>query len=371
MSDMYTQPGQTPGYGGQPSGYGSQYGQPSGYGWQPGQMPGYDWQPEQRPVVDIKKERSFCNGIGLSYFVFLAVVTLLQLGISVAVQTFCAELVYLHYPLFFLMTMLPIYVIGYPILLGMSRNKPAVKRQKHSLGAGNFMIVLMMCFGVMIVGNILGLIVNGVIGAIKGSAVDSAIDSVMTGNSFWMNVLVVGILAPVFEELIFRKLLVDRMLRYGEAVAVLVSGLMFGLFHGNFGQFFYATFLGMIFAYVYAKTANVEYTIILHMIINMLSTLMVPVLQKLTVLDDITALMDPEVIASIILPLLLLFLYMILLYGFGIAGIVLLIVKRKKFTFAPGEVTLPKGKKASVVWGNAGMILFTIGCLAMFVLAVL
>ena len=361
MSEMYTQPGKTPGYGGQP-------GQPSGYGWQPGQMPEYNWQPEQRPVVDLKKERSFCNGIGLSYFVFLVVVTLLQLGITMAVQVFCEELMYLHYPLFFLMTMLPIYVIGYPILLGMNHNKPAVKRQKHSLGAGNFMIVLMMCFGVMIVGNILGLIVNGVIGAIRGSAVDSAIDSVMTGNSFWMNVLVVGILAPVFEELIFRKLLVDRMLRYGEAVAVLVSGLMFGLFHGNFGQFFYATFLGLIFAYVYAKTANVEYTIMLHMIINMLSTLMIPVLQKLTILEDMSAIADPSVLEPIVLPLLLFFLYMILLYGFGIAGIVLLIVKRKKFTFAPGEVILPKGKKASVVWGNAGMILFTIGCLAMFIL---
>ena len=48
------------------------------------------------------------------------------------------------------------------------------------------------------------------------------------------------ICAPILEEYIFRKLIVDRTVKYGQGVAVVLSGLMFGLFHGNLNQFAYA-----------------------------------------------------------------------------------------------------------------------------------
>ena len=44
----------------------------------------------------------------------------------------------------------------------------------------------------------------------------------------------------------FRKLLIDRIVPFGQRVAVVVSGLAFGLFHGNFYQFFYAFSLGAV-----------------------------------------------------------------------------------------------------------------------------
>ena len=57
--------------------------------------------------------------------------------------------------------------------------------------------------------------------------------------------------APVVEEFIFRKFLIDRVYRYGEWVAILTSGLMFGLFHENLAQFFFATLIGCFFAFFY------------------------------------------------------------------------------------------------------------------------
>lgn len=330
---------------------------------------------------NLKQERRFCSGIGWNYFIFLAVVMGIQLVISYVISNYCLELYVNHFEIYFLISMMPMYAIGYPLLAALSKRRPAVALEEHKLGAGNFMILLLMCFGVMIAGNIVGLIVNAIIGVLKGSPVTNPLESMLGGNTLWMNILIVGICAPVFEELMFRKLLVDRMVRFGEATAVVVSGLMFGLFHGNFSQFFYAALLGGIFAYVYVKTGKLRYSIGFHMIINLSSSLIMPVMQlvdyqKITLLQDALSTdsrlalqmiaQEKEMIAA----MLIIVCYEFIVYGMAIAGIILLILKRKKFIFKKGQVVLPKGKRAAVVWGNIGMIAFTAGCLFEFALMI-
>ena len=39
--------------------------------------------------------------------------------------------------------------------------------------------------------------------------------------------------APVFEEYLFRKVIIERTKQYGERFTVIYSALVFGLFHGN------------------------------------------------------------------------------------------------------------------------------------------
>lgn len=334
----------------------------------------------QEPEVNLKKERKFCSGIGWNFFTFLAVVTAIQYTIAFLVLYFATELYVFHFEIYFLLSMMPIYVIGYPLLAALSKRREAVQLKQNKMGTANFLILLMMCFGVMIVGNIIGMLVNAIIGAVRGTPVVNSLDDVLTGNTLWMNILIVGICAPVFEELMFRKILVGRMVRFGEAAAVVVSGLMFGLFHGNFSQFFYAAFLGMLFAYVYVKTGKIRYPIAIHMIINLSSSLILPVAQIIndSGLESLQSMADPveimEFVAGnpeLIVAVFIFLIYEVLVYGLGIAGIILLLVKKRKFTFEKGTVTLPKGKRASVVWGNAGMIAFTIGCMVMFVIALI
>lgn len=74
--------------------------------------------------------------------------------------------------------------------------------------------------------------------------------------------------APILEELALRKVLLDRIHKYGGLPAAVVSGLLFGLIHGNSGQFIFAFFLGMIFAAVYLYTGRILYPIMLHFMIN-------------------------------------------------------------------------------------------------------
>ena len=115
----------------------------------------------------------------------------------------------------------------------------------------------------------------------SGDSITNA-SNLMENSNVILRTLVVGIGAPVFEELIFRKVLIDRTVKYGEYISIVMSGVMFGLLHGNFSQFFFATFVGMLFAYVYIRTGRIRYTIFLHMAVNLSSALVLQtLLQKL------------------------------------------------------------------------------------------
>lgn len=339
--------------------------------------------------LDLKKEKKFCSGMGLSYFLFFIVTSAVQMLVTSCVMVLRPDILTDHYSLYMLLAMAPIYVIGFPVLYLITRKKKTYKPEDHKMTFGNFMIVLLMCFGVMIVGNIIGILVTLLIGFLKGTPLVNPLDSLLGQSSLPMNILLAGICAPIFEELMFRKILVDRFVRYGQATAVIMSGLMFGLFHGNFTQFFYATFLGFLFAYIYAKTGRIHYTIFLHMIINMSSTLMMPVLQKidLTHLENIAEsyqnlllsgnMSEAEImgiagdLGPVIVPFMILILYEVVVYAMAVAGIVLLIIRRKRFTFQQGPVQLPEGKRFSTLWLNAGMIIYFITCLVMFAVSIL
>lgn len=89
-----------------------------------------------------------------------------------------------------------------------------------------------------------------------------------TGSSFMQAVTVV-LAAPVVEELIFRGLLYKRLTTFIPAGwAMLLSGLAFGIYHGNFIQGTYAFVLGVLLAYVMEKYQKILAPVLFHMAAN-------------------------------------------------------------------------------------------------------
>ena len=86
----------------------------------------------------------------------------------------------------------------------------------------------------------------------------------------------VGVILPIFEEILFRKILCNKLLALGEAYAIIVSATIFGLIHGNFYQFAYAFLLGALFALIYVKTGKIIYSTIYHIAINLLGAVVTP-----------------------------------------------------------------------------------------------
>lgn len=76
---------------------------------------------------------------------------------------------------------------------------------------------------------------------------------------------------PVAEEFLFRKLVLDRLLRFGAITAILVSSILFALPHA-FSQGIpavpYTFILGMVWAYMRVRTQTLWVPIALHSFSN-------------------------------------------------------------------------------------------------------
>ncbi len=120
----------------------------------------------------------------------------------------------------------------------------------------------------MYISNFITVIINFIIGGIRGELIGNPVEELVVNSNMWLNILYVSILGPLVEEIIFRKILLDKVKRFGDLPAILFTGIAFGLFHMNLSQFFYATVLGVIFAYITIRTNTVLYSVILHMMVN-------------------------------------------------------------------------------------------------------
>lgn len=299
--------------------------------------------------------------LGLMYFLGTLLVFGLQIAASAIVGVIKPELLSsTSYAL--LITMIPMYAISMPLMAYLICRIPAGQIEKKKMSFGQWLIAFLMCYGAMYVSNLIGVFLTQTIGLIKGSPVTNSILEIATSSNLWVNFLIMVICAPIAEELLFRKLLMDRTIKYGEAVSVLFSGLMFGLFHGNLNQFVYAFTLGVCFGFIYVKTGNIRYSIYLHMVINFMGSILGILVLNFVGEDFINALNDPALLMPYITEhmgtVMFYLLYAFLLIAIAITGIVLLIVNAKKIHFLSGEATIPKGKRFSTAILNPGMGLY-------------
>jgi len=145
----------------------------------------------------------------------------------------------------------------------------------------------------------------------------------------------VVILGPLLEELIFRKLLIDKLRPFGYTVSIVTSGIMFGAYHMNLEQFFYAAFLGIILGSIYYKTGNFLYTFISHAAFNFTTVFLSFILADYIQLAGVLSLL------------------------LNIIGILCFILWGRKLLFKkPDETIFHLSFKD--IWLNPGMIIFLV-----------
>ena len=93
-------------------------------------------------------------------------------------------------------------------------------------------------------------------------------------------IICVAVIAPVMEELLLRKVLLERLLPYGKVPAILISSVMFGLFHANFEQMFYTILLAFVCSNIVIQTGKVRNAVFIHMAYNMWGSVVAPQMLK-------------------------------------------------------------------------------------------
>ena len=89
------------------------------------------------------------------------------------------------------------------------------------------------------------------------------------GVNFLTGIILYGIVSPFAEEAVFRGVIYNRMKRcFNYPIALVVSALLFGCYHGNVVQAVYGTILGALIAYVYEKYDSFAAPMLFHSIAN-------------------------------------------------------------------------------------------------------
>lgn len=274
----------------------------------------------------------------------------------------------------YIVSFAPMYLGAFPLYLLLSRNVEAVKPEEHRVGVGKLILCIFCCETIGIIGNYVGMFFNFVLSKLLGVKTSSdMIEEGVYGESGILFTVIAVAFAPIVEEMLFRKVLIDRTRKYGDGAAILLSGLLFGAFHGNFTQFFYTAGVGLFFAFVYVRTGRIRYTIFMHMGLNFLGTA-VPLFFK----DEYEKLMKlaadanfDEIMRTLtdLIPLLI---YTALLWGVIITGFVLLLVFRKQFRLNTKPIApLPKGKRLRTACLNLGFLSMMVVCIGEFVLQIM
>ncbi|RDU25211.1 CPBP family intramembrane glutamic endopeptidase [Anaerosacchariphilus polymeriproducens] len=101
-------------------------------------------------------------------------------------------------------------------------------------------------------------------------------DKQATNGYYLVELLFVGILAPIAEELLLRGVVFNTLERIYKKpwFAIVISSLIFGIWHGNFVQGVYTFVMALVVSFVYYKTRTLKWTMLIHIVIN--SSTMLP-----------------------------------------------------------------------------------------------
>ena len=86
---------------------------------------------------------------------------------------------------------------------------------------------------------------------------------------FLVQIIGLGIVIPIAEELMFRGILYKRFReRQGFWYSALWSALLFSFIHSNTTQMIYAFLLGVLLSYLYEKFGSFRAPVVLHILLN-------------------------------------------------------------------------------------------------------
>ena len=245
----------------------------------------------------------------------------------------------------YLMSMLPMYCVALPVFCIVASPLPSVLPQKKKMGTKSWWAGLCVCFAFMYVGNYISTIVIEIMEKILGNTTSNPIESLVAESNIIVDIIFIVILAPILEEIFFRKIICDKLLPLGEGYAIVLSAAIFGLGHGNFYQFAYTFLVGIIFALIYVKTGKLRYSITYHMIFNLVGGVIAPWLVEFADLEGAMELLEqaePDLEEALVclakmIPMLI---YVTIYMGVIAIGVVVLIraLVKKKIRFEQGAL---------------------------------
>lgn len=258
------------------------------------------------------------------------------------------------------------YVTGFPLLWLCIRSLPKRRYKRgNSLSVAEIIAIIPITQFASNIGSSIGLGVDGVFRDIFHATSTNPVDMLTEGVPTWLIIVVTVIIVPILEEFVFRKLILDRLSVYGNIFAIIMSAALFGLYHGNFYQLFYAFMLGLIAGYVTVKGGSWLWGVALHIFVNFTNGALPTMLEghfenyEAAMLAFVNG--DGDAFVENFDSFMIAGSYAIIISMLSVAGAIILVYAVTKrlirINNAP-EAAIPLGKLPLVIFLNVGMLLF-------------
>lgn len=101
-----------------------------------------------------------------------------------------------------------------------------------------------------------------------------------------LGIIIVSLIGPIMEELIFRGSIFEALRqKKGKWATILISALLFGLFHLNFPQGIFALFTGILLGWITWTTSSIIPALVIHILNNSAAM----IVQQFNTLEKTTA----------------------------------------------------------------------------------
>lgn len=161
-------------------------------------------------------------------------------------------------------------LVGFAILdawKGSNFWKQEVLAKEAPMKGRTFLCMLCFCMGAQMVNSLwITLLELGL--QPFGKSLMPILEAVAGDTDSFSMFLYASILAPVWEEILFRGYVLRTLRPFGKRFAVLGSALLFGLFHGNLLQTPYAVLMGLVLGYLTVEY-SIHWAVLLHLFNNL------------------------------------------------------------------------------------------------------
>lgn len=202
--------------------------------------------------------------------------------------------------------LISLYGIGFAVFFMITKKLPCSSYEKGTVSVKTVLLCFLLQFTAL---TVLTIIVN-ISSAVSENEKVPEINALSPYSLFMLIIF-----NPIIEEIVFRKIFADKLLKYGEGIYMLVSSFCFALVHGvslGIPQILYTFILGMIWSYLTAKTGDIRLSAVMHSLSNLMGSVMVQLLAGISMM--------------------LAGMYSMLMILMGIAGFVLFIVNKEKIS---------------------------------------
>jgi len=203
----------------------------------------------------------------------LGVILLLFIGFRVQKQYLYPGLLVTEFLLVLLPSLALLFIFKYDV-------KKVLRLNRVSL-INLLIIFLIMVFAIPAVGA-LNLINLALIKQVFGRVVVSSVPEAENTGELIINLLIVGGSAGICEEIMFRGVLQRGFERLGAKKAILITALLFGLFHLDFQRLLGTFLLGALIGYIVHRTNSLFAGMFAHFTNNSIAVVITYISNKLT-----------------------------------------------------------------------------------------